>query len=248
MQMEAIRRGRADKYVATICPPERLRTRSPIVDFDRPHAYDKNAAKGASMGGSSAQGSATSKKGGKAAPSPSSSSASLQSRKYQFNNSWYDSYREGGEGLAAAPLGQIKQPPKATSRPAWEKMDRYHKSRNAARDGERYTYVNDCGDRIHRDTELRFAEPPLARQSTDAFVVLPEIKYHTRALDIKKMSRGGAQSSVADKAALRSGAAAVALGSAVPVKAPPIAATVLGARTTLMRGLAAPGRFNVMDH
>ncbi len=218
-QMEAIRRGRADKYVDTISPPEKLRSRSPIVDFNRPHSYDKQPSSGATSTKASAKGASA------------GSSQQLKNSLSQKNNAWYSAYSEPGESIVQAPLGKIPPAPSGPKkRPALEKQDPYTKSRNLAKDDNRYSYVNDCCDTIHRDVELRYALPKQVVESKEeTHVVLPEIKYHPRKIDIDRARTGQSFGGGSVGAAARR---------------PPVA-TVMEARHTRLSGVANNDRFVV---
>jgi hypothetical protein len=118
------------------------------------------------------------------------------------NNSWYAV--EPGESAKVLNSGEIKGN-RPWNRPAWEKSDNYSKSRNAAMDNERYSYMTDCTDVLHRDYPLRFSRSPAPK---DGYTVLPELKFCKGKMD-----------------------------SVVP--------SVYQAKSTVLKGVAAPSRFEI---
>ena len=103
------------------------------------------------------------------------------------NNSWYSG--EPGEKPTTLRTGNIEKE-KSRPRQAFEKSDNYTKSRNAANDGKRYSYVGDCTNAIQRDFTLRFASPSQSAKAPGAFSLLPPLKFVERVAEAKVMTAG----------------------------------------------------------
>jgi hypothetical protein len=133
------------------------------------------------------------------------------------NNAWYAG-AEAGERVGAQKTGGFEQR-RAHKTPALDRSDNYTRGRNLANDRERYSYVNDCHDAIHKDFSLRFASPPqMAAGREPTYTVLPKLKF-------QGASGGGGAPAQRAKAA------------ATPV------AVVMHARKSRLAGVADPHRF-----